>query len=136
MTLSGYQVVPVTPFETASKYNAVVTTSNTTAGTASSTIKFPSGIYNVAVNYFDLNGGRAQYELHIGDKLIGKWFGNNEDNLGHEPFAYLDGHSATRITFPGIKIQKGETVKIVGVPNGAELAPLDYVSILPRGIVD
>jgi len=136
MTLSGYQVVPVTPFETASKYNAVVTTSNTTAGTASSTIKFPSGIYNVAVNYFDLNGGRAQYELHIGDKLIGKWFGNNEDNLGHEPFAYLDGHSATRITFPGIKIQKGETVKIVGVPNGAELAPLDYVSILPHGIVD
>ncbi|KAL2059955.1 hypothetical protein VTL71DRAFT_10110 [Oculimacula yallundae] len=136
MTLTGYKTVSVTPFETASKFKAVITTSNNANGTATAVINYPSGTYDVAVNYFDLNGGRAQWELYISNKLIGKWTGNNEDNLGHEPFAYLDGHSATRKTFPGIKIKKGEELKIVGIPNGAELAPFDYVSILPRGTVD
>ena len=34
MTLEGYEVVAVTPFEAASNYTAIQTTSNTTAGTA------------------------------------------------------------------------------------------------------
>lgn len=60
--------------------------------------------YNVAFNYCDLNTGRAQWELYIGNKLIGKWTVHNEDYLGHEPPENIDGPSVTRKTLPGIKI--------------------------------
>ncbi len=49
---------------------------------------------------------------------------------------YIDGHSATRITFSNVTVAKGDMLKIVGTPNGIEPAPLDYVSLLPLGIVD
>jgi len=136
MTLSGYKLVKVTPFETASNYTAIVTSSDTTAGTASATLNYPSGTYDVAVNYFDHTGGQAQWQVSVAGRALGQWIGNNEERLGHFPSANVDGHSATRITFRGVKIKKGDVLKIVGTPNGRELAPLDYVAILPPGVVD
>ena len=136
MTLSGYKVVPVALFEMASKFNAIVTTSNTTAGTVTAKSQFPSGTYDLAVNYFDLSGGKAHWDVYVNDQIVGKVFGNNEDSLGHEPTVYLDGHSATRRTFNAVRINKGDEIKVVGTPDGIELAPLDYISILPQGIVD
>ena len=59
MVLSGYKTYPVRPFEMASNSTAVITTSNTTAGTAMTTLQYPSGTYDLAVNYYDLIGGRA-----------------------------------------------------------------------------
>lgn len=70
-----------------------------------------------------------------GDK-VGNWTGNNEDTLGHAPSTLLDGHSATRITFPRVYIDKGDTLKILGTPDGNEADPLDYVAFLPPGVVD
>ncbi|OAF60187.1 hypothetical protein VC83_03215 [Pseudogymnoascus destructans] len=35
-----------------------------------------------------------------------------------------------------VKIRKGDTIKIVGKPNGPELAPIDYIVLLPKGIID
>ena len=49
---------------------------------------------------------------------------------------YVDGQTATRITFPGVKVEKGQTLKVVGEADGQEPAPLDYVSIMPEGMVD
>jgi alpha-glucuronidase len=48
----------------------------------------------------------------------------------------LDGHSATRITFHQVSIKKGDMLKIVGQANGVEPAPLDYVALLPAGMID
>lgn len=135
MVLDGYKTYTVSPFETASNSIAIVTSSNTTTGTATTQLEYPSGTYNLAVNYYDLYGGESQWQVYLNDLLIGQWVGNNEDVLSHTPSIYLDGHSATRITFSEVNIIKGDTLKIVGTPDGIEPAPLDYVSLLPLGIV-
>lgn len=136
MTLDGYRPYRVTPFHAASKYRAIVTTSNSTVGTASTNITFDSGTYDVAVNYFDVIGGKAQYKLHINNRTVGTWVGDLEDKLGHAPSVYLDGHSATRITFRDIQVTKGDILTLEGHPDGIEAAPIDYVSFLPPGVVD
>ncbi|KAH7116220.1 glycoside hydrolase superfamily [Dendryphion nanum] len=136
LSLSGYKTYRVNPFHTASGYTAIVTSTNTTIGTATANITFASGTYDVAVNYYDLFGGRSKYELSINNRTIGTWTANHEDTLGHAPSIYLDGHTATRITFKGIKVNKGDLLKIVGRPDGIEPAPIDYVSFLPEGVVD
>jgi alpha-glucuronidase len=138
MQLSGYKVVSVTPFEMASGFKAAVTVSNTTSGTLTTKLDFDSGTHDLGVNYYDVIGGRARYEVYLNDQLVGKWTGDYVDSgrLGHASSTMLDGHSATRITFNGVKVQKGDTLKIVGTPDGIEPAPLDYVVLLPPGIVD
>jgi alpha-glucuronidase len=136
MTLTGYKPYAVSPFETASGYHAIITSSNSTTGTASANVTFTSGTYDVAVNYYDLIGGRSRYRLELGNQTVGQWIGNHEDTLGHAPSVYLDGHSATRITFQNVSVQQGEVVRITGQADGIEPAPLDYISFLPPGIVD
>jgi alpha-glucuronidase len=122
MELSGYEIVSVTPPETASGGRAIITKSKESPGTAKIVLDFPPDTYNVAINYYDHLGGKSKYDL--------------EDKFGHDFSEFLDGHSATRATFPGIKVENGDVLKIVGYPDGNEFAPLDYVSILPEGVVD
>ncbi|OJJ44714.1 hypothetical protein ASPZODRAFT_71389 [Penicilliopsis zonata CBS 506.65] len=136
MELDGYQVVAVTPVETASGGKAIITTSQSHPGIAKTTLKYPSGTYDIAVNYYDHLGGRSKFELFLNNQTIGRWTGDLEDKLGHDFSKLLDGHSATRITFPGVQVGKGDVLKVVGQPDGTERAPIDYVSILPQGIVD
>ena len=136
MVLSGYEIYAVSPFEMASNTTAIATVSNATAGTAMTTLQYPSGTYDLAVNYYDVIGGRAQWQVYLNDQMIGQWVGNNEGTLGHTPSIYLDGHSATRITFRGVRVAQGDVLKIVGVPDGIEPAPLDYIALLPPGVID
>jgi alpha-glucuronidase len=136
MALDGYKIVPVTPFEAASNYTAIITSSNTTAGTATTKLEFVDGTYDLAVNYFDVVGGRAKWQVYLNGKEVGKWIGDHEDTLGHAVSANLDGHTGSRVTFNGVKTQKGDMLKIVGTPDGAEMAPLDYVALLPPGVID
>ncbi|KAJ5921264.1 hypothetical protein N7466_009590 [Penicillium verhagenii] len=136
MTLDGYEPYLVSPFETASGSMAIVTLSNTTAGTATTMLGFPSGTYDLAINYYDLSGGQSKWQVYLNDRQVGQWVGDAEDHLSHTPSIYLDGHSATRTKFRGVKIKKGDTLKIVGTPDGDEPAPVDYISILPEGVVD
>ncbi|KUI61253.1 putative alpha-glucuronidase A [Cytospora mali] len=136
MELDGYEVVDVVPFEAASGYKGIMTTRNDTVGIAATTVQIDSGVYDLAVNYFDVIGGRAHWGVFLGDVSIGNWIGNMEDTLGHAPSSAMDESSATRITFRGVSVKKGDVLKIVGAPEGIEAAPLDYVSLLPQGIVD
>ncbi|KAK4143485.1 glycoside hydrolase [Dichotomopilus funicola] len=143
MTLTNYIPYTVSPFEAASgaQFKAIVTKSNTTSpttiGTASTKLQhIATGTYDVAVNYYDMAIGNSTWELYIGCDRVGQWHGDLEYNLGRAPSPYIDGHTATRVTFKGVSIKKGATLKIVGRPDGLEPAPLDYVSILPEGIVD
>jgi alpha-glucuronidase len=136
MTLDGYVPYAVKPFEAGSNRTAIVTSSNSTTGTASTTLQFRDGVYNLAVNYYDQAIGRSHWEVYVNDRLIGKWEGNSEYVLGHAPSHYIDGQSAMRITFPNVTVRRGDKLKIVGHPDGDEPAPLDYVSLLPDGIID
>jgi alpha-glucuronidase len=138
MKLDGYKPYVVNPFEAASPsdYTAVVTKTNHTTGSVSTTLEYPSGTYDLAVNYYDMYGGKSTYKLYLNDAMVGMWHGNAEDFLGHDPSIYIDGHSAIRKTFYDVKIEKGDVLKIVGTPDGIEPAPLDYVAALPPGLVD
>jgi len=136
MELDGYQPYQVTPSEMASGGFAVVTASNNTAATASMLVRFPSGVFDVSANYFDMAGGRSHWTLQINNRTVGQWVGNNEDTLGHAPSVYLDGHSATRITFHDVRVETGDDVRIIGTPDGKEPAPLDYIQFAPPGKSD
>jgi alpha-glucuronidase len=136
MSLKGYVPYTLSSFEAASNYTAVVTATNSTVGTATTSLSFPDGKYDVGINYYDLMGGISHWEVFLNDNSIGSWTGNLENVLGHAPSIYLDGHSATRKTIRGVNIKKGDMLKIVGTPNGIELAPLDYVVFLPEGVLD
>jgi len=136
MKLDGYKIVDVTPFEAATRGKAIITSSETAAGTASTALEFPTGTYDIAVNFYDHLGGKSTYEIFLNEKSIGKWKGDLEETLLHDFSKKPDGHSATRIVFPGVKVEKGDMLKILGRPDGKEFAPLDYVSVLPQGTVD
>lgn len=136
MELSGYKIISIDPPEAASGGKAIITTSNDKQGIVKCVVPFESGVYNVAVNYFDHLGGVSQYQLSLGDRVIGKWVGDLNRILMHEHSEFCDAHSATRITFDSVHVNKGETLTITGTPDGTQLAPLDYVSFLPQGIVD
>ncbi|PWY94232.1 putative alpha-glucuronidase A [Aspergillus sclerotioniger CBS 115572] len=137
MALDGYELYTVSPFEAASNTTAIVTTSNSTTGVARTTLQAPSGTYDIGVNYYDLYGGQSHWTLSVNGNVVGQWLGDmDHHSLGHTPSIYLDGHSATRVTFKGIEIQQGDELKIVGQANGVEPAPVDYVVLLPPGVID
>ena len=136
MALDGYEVYGVVPFATASNNTAIVTHTNSTRGIAATTVDVPAGIYDLAVNYFDLADGVSRWELYLDDEMVLEWYGNNGDILGHAPSIYLDGTTNTRKTIQGVEMKGNEVLKIVGHPGGIEPAPLDYVSILPTGVWD
>lgn len=136
MELENYKLYPVHPWNTASNKTAIVTTGNSTTGTASTTLDVESGTYDIAVNYFDVAIGHAQWTLYLDDTVVGEWVGDSDVSLSHAPVLYIDGQTAIRITFKGVKVAQGARLRIVGVPDGQESAPLDYVSIFPEGVVD
>ncbi|PGH13674.1 alpha-glucuronidase A [Helicocarpus griseus UAMH5409] len=136
MILGGYLPYAVSPFEAASGATAVVTASNSSTGTAEVELKVPDGKYDLAVNYFDLAIGRSEWSLSVGGREVGRWEGDSEYVLGHAPSPYIDGHSAMRITFENVWVRNGDKLRIVGQADGEEPAPLDYVSVLPVGVVD
>lgn len=133
MDLSDFAIVDVDPTECASKYKAIATNGT---GIATTKLNVPSGKYNVAINYYDVMGGIANYEVLLNGKSLGTWKGDSENYLGHDYSSFLDCHSAIRITFEGVKITKGDKLTIKGTGNALEQAAIDYVSILPQGIVD
>lgn len=139
MQLSNYKIVPVLPlFESASNKTAVVVNNYYAVGTASFQVAYPSGQYDLAVGYFDLYAGNSEWDLYLNEHKLGQWAGNEEFHLGHELTYFLDGNSATRITFPNVTIKTGDTIMVQGYADGIEMAPLDYVVFLPvgSGIID
>lgn len=138
MQLKGYVPVKVFPTETASNFTAIVVSNSTTGarGEAVAVLDVDAGTYDIAINYYDVTDGRAHYGAFLNDEPLLEWIGDLEDKLGHAFSTKLDGHSATRIGIEGVELKKGDVLKIIGIVDGIELAPLDYVSILPAGIID
>lgn len=133
MELSGFTIVDVSPTECASKYKAIATNGT---GTATTKLNFPSGKYNLAINYFDVMGGVASYDVLLNGKSLGTWKGDSENYLGHDFSSFLDCHSAIRVNFEGVKISRGDKLTIKGTGDALEQAAIDYIAILPQGVVD
>src|SRR5271156_1202157 len=94
MQPDGYSTVDVTPWETASGGKAVVC-NRTNPCTLTARPGQPAGSYSIAVQYFDLRTGAAQYELLLNGKSLAHWTAN----AALPPAAvdpHLDGSTSTR----------------------------------------
>jgi alpha-glucuronidase len=123
MQLAGYAPVEVSPWETASGGKAVACTTQSSCAAA---LKFdhPAGRYEIAVQYFDFHDGVSHYKLFVNEREVGSWAADD-----HLPSNAMNGHTSTRYTISDVELKPGDVVKIEGVPDGGEPAPLDYVEL-------
>ena len=82
------------------------------------------GWYTVAVQYFDQNHGVSRYRLQVNNQGVGAWAA--DDDL---PSDAMNSDTSTRFSESGIALRPGDTIRIEGVPDGAERAPLEYVEV-------
>jgi hypothetical protein len=82
------------------------------------------GRHNIAVLYFDVNGGEARFQLAVGDQVVRAWTAAE-----HFPTKTLNGDSATRLTIPNVKLQPNDVITLEGIPDGDDPAALDYVEV-------
>ncbi|HEY1159731.1 MAG TPA: glucosiduronase, partial [Terracidiphilus sp.] len=86
----------------------------------------PAGRYNIAVQYFDLQGGTAQFTLKVNHQPASSWPAD-----ATLPSRRPNGDNSTRHTIPNIDLKPGDVLRIEGTPDGSDPAALDYIEILP-----
>ncbi len=123
MTLSGYEAVAVTPWETASGGKAVEC-HHAQGCSASFYFEGEPGWHTIRVQYFDQSNGAARYQVFVGAQRVDEW--RADDRL---PTKRLDGTSSARRTISGIALRKGDEIRIDGTPDQGETAAFDYVEI-------
>jgi alpha-glucuronidase len=127
MQSDGYTVVDVTPWETASAGKAVVCNRSAPC-TLTTRLGRPAGSYSIAVQYFDLHPGAAQYELLLNGKSLAHWVADATlPPAAVDP--HLDGSTSTRFTVSDVHLRPRDTLTLRGTPNQGEPAPVDYIDI-------
>jgi alpha-glucuronidase len=146
--LTGYKVIGVTPWEDASggkavscptaappapethqEHSIVVAPPGTPTCSAEWTYDGPAGRYNIAVQYFDLQGGTAHFTLDVDNQQVVSWAAN--DTL---PSRRPNGDNSTRFTYRGadlrgVDLKPGDTLAVEGAPDASDPAALDYIEI-------
>jgi alpha-glucuronidase len=125
MSLEGYAVEPITPWEDASGSKAI----ECSASQCRATTRFngKAGWYCVGVQYFDQNNGASHFQVFVGNQLIGQWTADERF-----PSPKPNAHTSTRYTMTGIALRPGDEIRIVAVPDGGEHAAVDYLEINPE----
>ncbi|HVP48441.1 MAG TPA: alpha-glucuronidase family glycosyl hydrolase [Bryobacteraceae bacterium] len=124
MTLDGYAVEPVTPWETASGGKAIGCFQP--ACSASFHFQGTPGPYEIAVQYFDERDGTSVYKLFVAGQDVAEWLAN--DDL---PSDQPNGHTSTRKTVKGIRLRSGDEIRIKATTAAKDHADVDYVEITP-----
>jgi alpha-glucuronidase len=138
--LTGYKVIDVAPWEDASGGKAVSCDQPQApkAGTkqkpfcrAEWTWTGERGVYDVAVQYFDLQPGNATFGLETNGSLqVGPisllW--SADATL---PSARPNGDNSTRHTVRGVWLKPGDVLSVRGIPDGNDRAALDYIEVTP-----
>ena len=127
MQRNGYTVVDVTPWETASGGKAIAC--NLPECSVQTTWDKPDGWYDIAVQYFDLLHGHSRFSLSVAGNEVDHW--TADDTL---PGDTLNGSTSTRRILNHVAIHRGDIISVTGQPDANELAPLDYLSIVPSKI--
>jgi len=123
--LQGYRAAEVTPWEGASGGKAV----ECAAAECSAAFRYEGapGRFTIRVQYFDQNNGEARYRVLIGTQVIDEWTAAD-----HLPTAKVDSSSSMRRTMTGVALRPGDRIRIQGIPQGGEVAALDYIEIVNR----
>ncbi len=124
MTLDGYAIKPVTPWEGASGGKAI----ECEAAKCSASFRYDGdpGWHTIRVQYFDQSNGVSHFRLFVGTQVVDEWAA---DDRVPERRNKVDSSSSTRRTITGIALRKGDQIRIEGVPEGAEHAALDFIEI-------
>jgi alpha-glucuronidase len=125
MQLSGYVPVDVEPAENASGGKAVACQAASKCA-ASFHFSGTSGTYRLNVQYFDQNNGKAKFRVFVAGHQLDKWVA--DDTL---PSIKLGGDTSTRREIGIVTLQHGDEIRMEGIPDGGEVAALDYLEIDP-----
>lgn len=124
MTLNGYEVVSVTPWETASGTQGVQCAEGVTECTASFQHEGSAGWFVLDIQYFDQSNGISRYRVFVGDQMVDEWVA--DDSI---PTRKPDGHSSTRRRIGSLALRPGDAIRIVGRTDAGERAALDYAEV-------
>ena len=124
MQLEGYVPVDIVPWENASGGKGIECPQ---AQGCAAKFRFTNkpGWYEIDVQYFDQNNGASTFRLSVNGHIIDEWLAN--DRL---PATAPGGDSSTRRRIFGVALRGGDAIRIEGIPDAGEHAPLDYVEIL------
>jgi alpha-glucuronidase len=124
LQLDGYVAKPVTPWEAASGATAVECSQSRCS--ASTRYEGDTARRDIIVQYFDHLDGVSRFRVWVGSRLVDEW--SAADQL---PTRKIDSSSSTRRIIRGLALRKGDEIRIEGIPEGRETAPLDYIEIVP-----
>jgi alpha-glucuronidase len=127
MQLQGYKAFEPASWEGASGSKGVVCPESATVCSAQTRFSGDAGWYELDVEYFDLSSGESQFKVYVGDQKVDEW---RADMMlpGVEPSA----DSSVRHRIKGLALRPGDIVRVEGIPNNGERAPLDYVEIVSQ----
>jgi alpha-glucuronidase len=86
----------------------------------------PAGRYNIAVQYFDLQGGVAHFTLKVNGQPTDAWLAD-----ATLPSRHPHGDNSTRRTVQNVGLKPGDVLRVEGTPDGSDPAALDYIEVLP-----
>ena len=143
--LTGYKIFDVHPWEDASAGKAVtcgpvITPSrdffrrraqppapqNSSTCSAEWTYSGPRGRHDIAVQYFDLQGGVAHFQLEVNGKPVASWAADAK-----LPSFWPNGDNSTRYTASDIPVKRGDLLRVEGTSDASDPAALDYIEIEP-----
>ncbi len=123
MSLSGYVPVDIVPWENASGGRGIECI---VPKGCSATFRFDRspGWYGIDVEYFDQNNGESKYRLFVNDQIVDEWIADD-----HLPARKPGGDSSTRRRIRGLALRPGDAIRIEGIPDRDEHAPLDFIRV-------
>jgi alpha-glucuronidase len=135
--LTGYKVIDVKPWEDASGGKAVSCDEPQAAETGKAFCKAEwtwsgeAGLYDIVVQYFDLQPGKAEFSLGVNGSLQ---VGSVESNWTADalfPSIRLHGDNSTRHLLRGVQLKPGSVIDVWGIPDGNDRAAFDYIEVVP-----
>ncbi len=128
LTLDGYAVIGIEPWEAASGGHAVECVSPDRHGTVSFVYHGRAGCFDLGVQYFDQNNGVSRFRLLVAGRLVDQWAADAQ-LPGRRPNA----DTSTRRQTPPVTLVPGDEVRLEAIADGGENAVIDYVEIEPHG---
>jgi alpha-glucuronidase len=84
------------------------------------------GWYEMDIEYFDQSNGESKFCVFVGDQLVDEWTADD-----HLPANKPGGDASTRRRIAGLALRAGDEIRVEGIPNREEHAPLDYIEFKP-----
>lgn len=122
--LTGYTIIDVNPWEDASAGKAANCEQSNCS--AEWTYYGKAGRFDLEVQYFDLQGGNAQFTLNVNGLQKAAWIADAQ-----LPSLKPHGDNSTRFTLHDIELKSGDVLRVSGTPDKADPAAIDYIEIEP-----